>query len=536
MKKKKTKLMIIIVALVVLIAVIFNFNRPKTMVAGTEAAAQREVEYIVKKGKIEMSVTGSSSVTPTDKRIVKSEIDGSVDRIFVTEGDLVEKDQILITLKSSSESNNQLQINEIDLKIQQAQKELNDLYASKGDLNIYAETSGVISNIKIEAGDEINNNSVIGTIKDTDNSYIEVYFIKKAFENINIGDSASIFMPAYFASNTGIVDAKDSTPVQMGGGVYGYKVTIKMPNPGGYSQSDLAQVTVTNSSGSYEGMANGKIIETKTSNVISKVGGKVKSINVQNGDKVSEGDLIAVIEASDLELKIVEMQNQIEKYKSQREDLLEGDTVYSPMKGTILKINVSEEEVVDRTTALMTIADLDKMKAVIAVDELDITKIKLGQVANITCDAFEGEVFTGKVSKISLEGSNQNGVTTYDLTIELDDRKQLMSGMNVDVEIIIDRRENVLTVPIEALHKINGEYMVTLKDETGNKSDVKVELGLVTDDMAEIVKGLKEGDIIVYNKVRSQNNNFGMIMGPAVTGGPAAGRPRVVGPRGERND
>ena len=214
-------------------------------------------------------------------------------------------------------------------------------------------------------------------------------------------------------------------------------------------------------------------------------------------------------------------------------ELLEGDTIYSPMKGTILQIDVSEEEVVDRTTTLMTVADLDKMKAVIAVDELDITKVKLGQIANITCDAFIGEKFTGKVSKVSLEGVNQNGVTTYDLTIEIDDRKQLMSGMNVDVEIIFESRENVLTVPIEALHKINGEYMVTTKDESGNKTDVKVELGLVTDDAVEIANGLSAGDTIIYSKVQSQNSNFGMMMGPEEVPGSGPGGNRV---RGGSND
>ena len=533
MKKKKTKLIVIIFVLVVFAAVLFNMNRLKTIEAGIDALAQSEVEYIVEKGNIEVAVTGSSSVTPADKRTVKSEIDGSVDSIFVTEGDLVEKNQILIALKSSSEGDNQLQIRDIDLNILQAQNELNDLYDSKGDLTVYAESSGVISNISIEAGDEINSNYNIGTIKDTGNSYIEVYFLKNAYENINIGDSANIFMPNYFISETGVIEDKDSTPVQMGGGVSGYKVTVKMINPGGYAAGDLAQISVTNSNGSYEGMSNGKIIETKTKNIISKVGGKVKSVNVENGQNVSEGNIIAIIEATDMELKIAEKQNQVEKYKSQRKELLEGDTIYSPMKGTILQIDVSEEEVVDRTTTLMTVADLDKMKAVIAVDELDITKVKLGQIANITCDAFIGEKFTGKVSKVSLEGVNQNGVTTYDLTIEIDDKKQLMSGMNVDVEIIFESRENVLTVPIEALHKINGEYMVTTKDESGNKTDVKVELGLVTDDAVEIANGLSAGDTIIYSKVQSQNSNFGMMMGPAEVPGSGPGGNRV---RGGSND
>ncbi len=228
------------------------------------------------------------------------------------------------------------------------------------------------------------------------------------------------------------------------------------------------------------------------------------------------------IEGGDISIEIAEKQNTISKYNSQIEDLVEGDTIYSPMKGTILSINVSEGEVVARTAALMTVANLDSMQVVISVDELDIDKIALDQTANITSDVYPDEEFTGKVSKISMEGNYSGGVTTYDVTIKLDDRKSLKSGMNVDVEILSDSRENVLTVPIEAVRKVKGEYMVTVKDSSDNKTDVKVELGLATKDNAEIVSGLNEGDILVYNAIKSTseetqaNMNTGM---PSMNGG-----------------
>lgn len=526
MKNKKVKAIVISLLLIIGVAVLINGMRSRAIDAGMDPLAISQVEHLVEKGNIEVAITGSSSVTPTDKRTIRSEIDGTVDNIYVTEGDFVEKDQVLIALKSSSEGDDRIQIRDIDLNIERVQRELNDLYDSRGDLTIYADTKGVISNFNTEVGDEIGSNFNLGTIRDTGNSYIEAYFLKAHFEKINIGDSVDIVMPVYFASESGVVDDKDSTPVQMGGGIFGYKLIVKMENPGGYSVGDLAQVTVTNSGGSYEGMSNGKIIETKSENIISKVAGKVKSVSVENGQNVNKGDVIAVIEGVDMEHQIAEKQNQIERYKSQKEDLLEGDTIYSPMKGTVLQIDVSGDEVVDRTTALMTVADLDKMKAIIAVDELDITKVELGQVAHITCDAFIEEKFTGEVSKVSLEGVNQNGVTTYDLTIELDDRKQLMSGMNVDVEIIFESREDVLILPIEAVQRVDGEYIATVKDDSGDKTDVKVELGLVTDKEVEIINGLNEGDTVVYEKAQSEYNPFGMGHPQSVETGSSRNRPR----------
>jgi HlyD family secretion protein len=527
MKSKKIKWAIVIAAVLVVLLIGINlFTKNNSVNADTNATLNKEIEYKVVKDSISISVSESGSVNPTDKRVIKSEIDGTVYGLYATEGDVVEKDQILLSLQSDAANDNQNEINDIIFKIEKAQRDLNDLYESQGDLNIYASTSGVISGLNIEKGDQVSANYKIATIKDTDNSYIEAYFTKEQFDKISVGDNSSIFMTKFFSTESGTATEKDSTPVQMGGGIFGYKVTVKMKNPGGFSVGDTAQVTVSNSQGSYQGMSNGKIIEVKEEQITAKVGGKIKSVNTENGKYVSKGDIIVTIEGGDLSFDIAEKQNTINNYQSQLEDLVEGDTVYSPMKGTVLKVNVSEEEVVDRTTTLMTVADLESMEVVIAVDEMDINKVKLEQQANITSDVYPNEKFSGKVTKISMEGTNVSGVTTYDVTVKLDDRKSLMSGMNVDVEILADRRENVLVVPIDAVYKLKGQYVINVKDSSGNKTEVNVELGLATKDKVEITSGLNEGDVIIYNAVQSQSseNKSGInVRVPGMGGGAAGG-------------
>lgn len=536
MKNKKFK-WIVIIALITAAAV-FGINAAAKKVSGVASATEntgREIEYTVSKNNISSSVTESGSVNPTDKRTIKSEIDGTVNGINVVEGNQVKRNQLLISLGSDTSDSKQADIRSIKLNIEKAQRTLNELYENQGNLNIYAPVSGVISSMEAKAGDNINAGNALATIKDTDNSYIEVYFLKDGFDKISVGDKASIFMTGYFATETGTVTEKDSTPIQMGGGISGYLVTLKMSNPGGYSTGDIAQVTVENSQGTFQGMSNGKIVEVKEEKVTSKISGKLKTLNAENGKYVNAGDLLATIEGDDLSFEIEEAQNSIAKYQSQINDLAEGDTVYSPMDGTVLQINVSEEEVVNRATVLMTIADLNNMEVVIAVDELDINKIKMDQKASITSDTYPTEEFTGSVAKISMEGTNSNGVTTYEVTVKLDDRKSLMSGMNVDVEILADSRENVLTVPIDAVHKLNGDYMVTVKDSSGNKTDVKVELGLATKDNVEITSGLNEGDVVIYSAVKQEfskmpsGGSINVIKTPGMGGGPTVrmegGRP-----------
>jgi HlyD family secretion protein len=490
--------------------------------ASGDISSDNEIEYTVKKEDISFSVEGSGSISPVDKRVVKSEIDGTVDDIYVQEGDLVDYDQVLISLKSDSDNDDQIQRNDMELNIERAQNQLDDLYENTLDLNIFADESGIISDIDLEVGDQISANYNIGTIKDADNSYVEVKFTKEQFEKINVGDEASIFFTKYISTQTATVSGKDSTPIQTGGGSFGYVVTIKTLNPGGFSVGDLAQVTVKNSAGIYIGMENGKIVESEETDIISKLSGKVKAVNVESGQYVSAGASIAVLESDDVEFQIVEQENIIEKNKLQLNDLLDQKTVYSPMSGTVLQVDVSNDEVVDRNASLLTVANLEEMEVVLEVDELDIAKVTLGQEADIKSDVYKDEDFTGKVTKISMEGKSQNGVTTYDVTVQLDDRKSLASGMNVDVEILGDKRENVITVPIDAVNKINGEYMLILKDADGNKSDVIVELGLATDDDVEIISGIEEGDIIVYYELQVDSSESG-IFGGGNSRGPIGG-------------
>src|SRR6056297_3910889 len=91
------------------------------------------------------------------------------------------------------------------------------------------------------------------------------------------------------------------------------------------------------------------------------------------------------------------------------------------------------------------------------------------------------------------------------LTISIKDRKQMMSGMNVDLEILIEEKENVLIIPLEAIVKVGDKYLVQIKDEEGNLSPQSIEIGIVNDNLVEITSGLKEGDKIYYTKEASED-------------------------------
>ncbi len=138
----------------------------------------------------------------------------------------------------------------------------------------------------------------------------------------------------------------------------------------------------------------------------------------------------------------------------------------------------------------------------------------MGQKVAITADAVEGRVYEGTITKISVQGSTSGGVTTYPVTIQIDETDGLLPGMNVDAEILVDSVSDVLAVPAAAVQR-GDRVLVAADSETGKaalEADpegaaagapegyvwAKVTLGLSSDRYVEIVGGLSEGDAIAY--------------------------------------
>lgn len=528
-KKSKKKIIIILVILVVIATFIVQktvFN--KQSVNLEDQSLNKQVEITAEKGEIKVSVTGSGSVEPADKRNVKSEVDGTIDKIYVSEGQLVEEDELILDYQiESDDESEQLDIQKAKLELQMAQSALNDLYDEQSDLKIYADESGTIQNLDFEVGDGVNKNSSLFNIKNVDTAKVDVNFNEAQFNSISIGDSASVFFPDYLTYQSGKVIDMNSSPVPLGSGAVGYTITIEIENVGAMEKGIKTEVTVENASGSYLASEKGEIVENDKVSVKAETNGEISKLYVKNGQYVNKNDLLLEVIDSDLEYSIEQQKIQVQQKKLALNDLQEVESVYSPISGTILSLRVDEEEAVDRLGQLATVADLNNMEIIIGVDELDIIKIEEGQKVSITCDVFENEKFEGTVSNISLEGNSSNGVTAYDVTITLDERKELMSGMNVDVEILVADKKDALLVPIEALQKIQTKYVVMVKNEDGENTPKPVVIGLANEDYVEIVSGIEEGDTIVYMKeaLNIDDANMKMMM-PGMGGGgkrPAGG-------------
>lgn len=180
-----------------------------------------------------------------------------------------------------------------------------------------------------------------------------------------------------------------------------------------------------------------------------------------------------------------------------------GETNYpvrAAFDGVVTQILKNEGESVTETgegNLVLRVEDLSDLYVLAASPELDIAKLKIGQEAKIRLSSLPGETFAGKISQIALSAKDKerwsSSSTEFQVRILLSSHDpRLLPGMSALLDVITAKAENVLNLPHEYIQERDGNYFVT----RANGDEVKVEVGLQTEDAAEIKSGLSEGDKI----------------------------------------
>ncbi|MBI4400912.1 MAG: efflux RND transporter periplasmic adaptor subunit [Nitrospirae bacterium] len=178
--------------------------------------------------------------------------------------------------------------------------------------------------------------------------------------------------------------------------------------------------------------------------------------------------------------------------------------VLSPSAGTIIELKVHPGEIITSGTAtvgggtvLMSLADLTRMVVKAKINEVNIGRVSIGQPVEVRLDALPGHGFHGTVTAITPRGEKVNGIVTYQVRIEIDNKDQTLRPlMTANVDILTDVLKDVITIPLEALRTEHGDDMVYVM-VNGGRLARKVRVGLRTESLAVIVHGLQEGDTVV---------------------------------------
>lgn len=148
-----------------------------------------------------------------------------------------------------------------------------------------------------------------------------------------------------------------------------------------------------------------------------------------------------------------------------------------------------------------SVTSQEHMSVEITVDELDISKIFVGQTAVITVDALGGEQFAATVTEIANNGENQGGNSKFAVELTLDKSGDMLPGMSASAFITLETATDVLSVPVSALEEDGGQtFLYTSYDaDSGMLGDpVAVTTGISDGENVEIVDGLEEGRTVYY--------------------------------------
>jgi HlyD family secretion protein len=187
--------------------------------------------------------------------------------------------------------------------------------------------------------------------------------------------------------------------------------------------------------------------------------------------------------------------------------------LYAPISGTVLTVNNSVGDTINAGNTFVTIADLSQSELTIYMSSLDYTNIKVGYAANVVFDALPNLTYTGKVTQISPQLVTISGSSVVEGDVILDTKQAagvppltLPLGVTASVDIIQAQANNVVLVPVQALHELSPNNYSVFLMVNGTPTLKTVTVGLNDGTFAEIKTGVKAGDVVSTGLQATQNN------------------------------
>lgn len=237
------------------------------------------------------------------------------------------------------------------------------------------------------------------------------------------------------------------------------------------------------------------------------INGRIEKILVSEGDEVKAGQVLALLSSTERAALLDAAKSQGEDAIKYWEDVYKPTPLLSPIDAEVIVSKDYPGQTVTTNDAIVVLSDHLIVQA--QVDETDIGKIKVGQEANISLDAYPEIKITGKVDHIYYESLIVNNVTIYQVDILPDKVPEVFrSGMSATVNIIVEAKDNVLTLPVSAIKRgKEGTYVLLSQGLGRSPVDRKVELGISDEKNIEIVSGLTAEDkvLMVIQKYKASS-------------------------------
>ena len=549
-KKRRRRRIIIGGAVLALIILFAGCSIIKHAINSGSADKDMYTDVAVERRTISNTITGSSSIEPNDSYNVISMHSGDIKADYINEGATVKKgdklyqfddedarnqltsarnsliraqQQYADAVKSRSQTiaANNAQTKSARNSVERALNSLNDAQDALDDRYVTSDIYGKVSAVYVKNGNNVQNGMQIADVYD--DSYMKIRLPFNEFDagNVYAGAGAEVSIAGTGETVWGTVTEVSSSATASKAHTMVVYATIELANPGALTTSDVGSAVVNGVA--CADTANFEYVDAVT--ITASASGTLRDFDLGIGDSVYEGETIAYIESNQLEsaydnarlsyddailalerqvlnndtyaqdsniknaqLSLEDARLQVRNAQKTVDDFL----VEAPIDGTVVTKNAKAGDTLDMSNnnaePLCVIYDLSCVKFSLDVDETEIALVKVGQKATITADAVDGE-FVGTVIKVPVDGVNTNGVTTYTIDVQIDEYGDLLPGMNIDAEIVVEEAENVLTVPMNSVNRGN---IVFVKDD--GKLHTNDVTDMLKDEGDDNAKGKGAGD------------------------------------------
>ncbi len=502
--KKGRKVIRIVVTCVIVLGVVgVGGYLLKDKIFGSRAAAS-STSYTVDSlttGDIEKSITGTGTLSAAGTAAETAPIDVTIESVEVAAGDTVAKGDTIATVDTDALTDTisalRSDISNLDNTIAQAAGQQQD------EVKVTSAVAGRVKKIYADEGDDAAD-------------------LTLSKGGLLLLSTDGLMKFTCTLSTAGSVAAGDEVTVTTGGDDYdglvasvatdGKSCVITLTDNGpALSAKAVAYDEDGNKLGS------GKLAVNQPYTVASTTGGVVDTVYVDLNDRVSNRTRLfklVAVPVSDTYTASAATRNEKLKLLNQAIALQESGKITATEDGIVSQVSVSEGQMAAKGSAILTLYTGSASTLEVSVDELDIRSVEVGQSASVVADAIDGTTYEATVESISKVGSYSNGVTTYPVTLRLTSTDGLEIGMNATATIVIEKREGVLLLPIEALNSSRGEqyvwlYTGTLPEDSSTDPGTRtvVETGLSNENYVEVTSGLTADDQVVVVRTKSTSGS-----------------------------
>src|SRR3990170_189349 len=439
---------------------------------GAEKPAQWRTAAVARQDLV-VSVSGSGSISPASQVEVKSRATGTVTAVYVSEGDRVAKGQVLVRLSdpdaAAAAAASQASLQSAQARLTQAEAERRSQQAQTARSIQQAEASLQAARARlrgVEAGARPEELAQAEAAVRSAASDLDLV-------NANHARNEQLFQQGFIARQT-----FDQTAAQVRAAEEQHRIAqekLRLARSGATaSELDEARASVAQAEAALAQARAARLNDEVRAQDIASARASVTQATValrNSQDRRAETDIRAPV-AGLVSDRAVEV----------------GQTVIGGSSTS--------------GTSVITLAVVEPLLAKVMVDEADIASVRPGLDAEVTADALPDQPFTARVQAVSPNSKVETNVVQYEVILRLTGATTgLRLGMTVDAELILMKRENVLTVPRDAVRGDEGKMVLVVKDD--ELSPTTVAVGGYDGRSVEITSGLTEGQIVYLGEAPS---------------------------------